>query len=88
MGRKTAGYFIQKSLNILNRNQTDWLDIDVDGIIGSITLYTLNYVPRNRLLNLYKTLNIYQGARYIKIVEKEPLMEFFFNGWLERVWEN
>jgi len=83
MGQGIAATFLQRSLNVLNRDGQDYPDLVADGIIGSKTISTLNNhkAPRNVLL----CLNALQGARYIAICEGNKTQEKFMNGWIQRV---
>lgn len=82
MGPKQAAYILQKSLNILNRNEKDFEDLEVDGWIGEQTLMAYDKVDKFILL---KVLNGYQFIRYVNIAENNPTQEEFFNGWMKRV---
>lgn len=82
-GTATGGMYLQRALNVLNRNGKDYADLIVDGIVGPKTLNVINNHPRtDRVL---KTLNILQGYRYISLSELEKNYEVFTNGWLERI---
>jgi len=81
-GAKTAAKFFQRALNLCNRNQQDYPDILDDGAIGNTTL---SVYARSRKKNIYKTVNLLQGERYMNIVRKTPSQEKYFNGWLNRV---
>lgn len=84
MGVSVAGRFLQRSVNLTNRNAKDAPDLVVDGRIGAKSLAAFDQSEKN-WPNILKTLNILQGARYIDIVERNPSQERFFNGWLNRV---
>jgi lysozyme family protein len=82
-GKETAGMFLQRSLNVLNRNQRDYPDIEVDGIVGSKTIEVLNkHLHPGKIL---LCLNALQGSKYIGICEHNQTQEKFMNGWIERV---
>lgn len=83
MGTGVAARFLQRALNMTNRNQIVYPDLSVDGRIGSKTLQTVNTHPNLRLLN--KILNALQGARYIEIMESAPAQERFATSWFSRV---
>jgi lysozyme family protein len=83
MGKKTAALFLQQSLNLLNRNQKDFKDIIEDGVIGNMTLSTLNNYKNPEVV--VKTLNGFQFMKYIDICERNPSQENNFRGWLTRV---
>lgn len=82
MHPKTAAKFLQRSLNLLNRNERRFKDLKPDGFIGSITLAAYSKVKPNILL---KVLNGLQFQRYLKIVKKDPSQEINFAGWMKRV---
>jgi len=86
MGVNRSVTFLQKSLNVLNRNQKNYNDIIEDGIFGNNTLKTLhkylNYDKPNLIL---KVMNILQGAHYINYMKKSPSQEKYARGWLSRV---
>jgi lysozyme family protein len=83
MGQGVAALFIQRSLNVSNRNGKDYADVDIDGNVGSITVNAVNNHPRPE--QLLKLLNTLQGAKYIAICEANPSQEIFMNSWLSRV---
>ena len=87
MGVGTAIAFLQRSLNVLNR---DGLDVLVDGRIGPATLAAVGALLARRGARgeavLVRALNALQGARYIEIAENHPAQQAFIFGWLaERV---
>jgi lysozyme family protein len=86
MGVNRSVSFLQKSLNLLNRNQKNYSDISEDGIFGNNTLKTLhkylNYDKPNLIL---KVINILQGIHYINYMTKSPSQEKYARGWLSRV---
>lgn len=83
MGQGIAALFLQRSLNISNRNGKDYGDIQLDGNIGPATISTLNSHPRQE--QVLKLLNTLQGAKYIAICEANPSQEIFLTSWLSRV---
>ncbi|HLO59025.1 MAG TPA: glycosyl hydrolase 108 family protein [Lentimicrobium sp.] len=83
MGKNTAAVYLQKAVNLLNRNQKDYNDIKVDGHIGTATLSLVNRYPNSAVL--IKVLNGLQFACYLQICEKDPDQEYNFRGWLNRV---
>jgi lysozyme family protein len=86
VGLKRAVRFMQESLNLLNRNQQDYPDIVVDGLLGERTLEVMrrhlavNRTPRY----LLKVANIVQGGFYLDIMRQNPRQERFARGWLDR----
>lgn len=91
MGVGVGATFLQRALNVSNRNEQDYKDIKVDGKIGPNTIKALdNYIKRNGILGLrklYISLNILQGNKYFSICENNPKQEKWFNGWMARVME-
>lgn len=86
MGTGRAAKFLQKALNLLNKNGRIYSDIVVDGRMGPNTLRAvascLSYRGNSYL---YKIMNILQGAHYIDYMTKSPTQEKFAYGWLNRV---
>jgi len=89
MGISVAGKFLQRALNALNRGGKDFTDIEVDGIIGPMTISVLNNFLKFRGHQgehvLFKILNVLQGARYLEIADKRESSEDFIFGWFQRV---
>jgi lysozyme family protein len=83
MGTGVAAIFLQRALNISNRNGKDYADFAIDGSIGPKTLDALNH--HHNPTNVLKALNCLQGAKYIAICEANPSQEIFFNSWFSRV---
>jgi lysozyme family protein len=83
MGQVIAATFLQRALNVSNRQQKDYPDLVVDGKIGPKTISATNTHPR--IGQLFKLLNTLQGARYISICESNPSQEKYLTGWMERV---
>lgn len=90
MGTGRAAGFLQRSLNALNREQSDFGDLAVDQKIGGGTLLALQVYIRNRGAEgeavLVSMLNCLQGAFYVELAEKRQKDERFVYGWfLHRV---
>mgnify|MGYP006282267077 CR=1 FL=1 len=86
LGRKRAVRFLQKALNLLNRNQQNYPDITEDGVFGTNTMNTLNqYLSMDDVNYLLIILNVLQGNQYIEYMEGNPEQERFARGWLKRV---
>lgn len=81
-----AARSLQRALNALNRQGTDYPDLEVDGLIGQVTLGALGaYLNRRGKEGesvLLKALNCLQGTRYIGLAEKREKDEKFVYGWL------
>jgi lysozyme family protein len=86
MGTSVATTFLQRSLNVLNRNQKDWADLNIDGSAGQMTRNALSSLISRRgkegELVLLKALNCLQGARYIELAERRSANQNFIFGWL------
>jgi len=86
MGVNRSVTFLQKSLNVLNRNQKNYNDITEDGSFGNNTLKTLTiFLNKDKPSLLLKVINILQGMHYINYMTKRPSQEKFARGWLRRV---
>ncbi|MBC8282465.1 MAG: hypothetical protein H8E32_01520 [Nitrospinae bacterium] len=86
MGWRVAGRFLQQGLNLLNRNESLFEDLEEDGLIGSKSIESLKkYLKNDKPELLLKLLNILQGARYIDIMRNNPTQEKYARGWLNRV---
>ncbi len=85
LGVSVASEFLQKAINLLNRNTRLYLDIVVDGIIGSQTLTALNKcIAAYSEKLVFNLLNFYQAKCYIEIMERERTQEIFI-GWFNRI---
>lgn len=82
IGIKRTKKMLQEALNLLNRNEKDFDDLVVDGLIGSKSINAFNKVSK---VNLLKTLRGLQFVHYYTIVTDKKSQEIFFNGWLKRV---
>lgn len=85
-GTGVAGKFIQRTVNVLNRQGRDYADITVDGAIGPVTVHQVKAFIDKRGKQgeaaLLRALNALQGARYIELAEKREKDEEFVFGWL------
>lgn len=87
MGPAVAGRMLQRVLNALNREQKDYPDVKVDGLIGNGTASALGQFlkvrgPRGESVVL-KALNALQCVRYLEISENNPSQEAFTFGWID-----
>ena len=86
MGPAIAAQMLQRALNALNRQQTDYADLKVDGQIGPATLGALQAYLRIRGREgeavLLTALRCLKGERYIDLAERRPANEAFVYGWL------
>lgn len=87
-GPAFAGKSLQRILNSLNREQADYPDIAVDGLIGPATLRSLKSFLAKRggdgTLVIFSALNCMQGAYYVGLAEARPKDEKFLFGWLKQ----
>lgn len=85
MGKAIAVRFLQRALNVLNRQASDYPDITVDGVLGSVSLFALKSFLEKRGKAgegvLLKMLNAQQSVRYIEIAEANQSQETFEYGW-------
>ena len=81
-----AGRSLQRSLSAFNRNEKDYPDLTIDGVIGRMSITALRVFLDKRGLNgetvLLRTLNGLQVERYIELVERRKKDERFFYGWI------
>lgn len=86
-GISRAGTFLQRALNVLNREQVDYNDVVADGVVGPVTIYALRaYLERrgpSAELVMLRALNVLQGAFYIELAERRQKDERFVLGWLK-----
>jgi lysozyme family protein len=86
MGVGTAGTFLQRALNVLNRRGKDYADLKVDGVVGPVSVDDLRAFLMKRGAQgevvMLRALNCLQGARYIEIAERDETQEDFEFGWL------
>jgi lysozyme family protein len=90
MGSATPVKFIQRALNVLNRQGQSFPDIAVDGGVGDLTIGALTAFLRARSADgervLLGMISAQQSVRYIEIAEQQPNDEEFEYGWqLNRV---
>lgn len=85
MGPARAARFLQRVLNVLNRQARDYRDIEVDGRIGPQTAGAAQAFHARRgkaaelvLLRLVEGL---QATRYVEICEADRTQEDFLFGW-------
>jgi lysozyme family protein len=85
-GPAVAVKFLQRSLNVFNRLEQDYNDVEIDGLIGPMTMHALRgfFFKRgsNGVAALLKALNCLQGTYYIELVERRKKDETFVFGWL------
>lgn len=82
VGVRKAATFLQRSLNLLNRNGKDYKEVLVDGKLGENTWTTVNNHKSKETLSIL--LNLLQGAFYVKICEENPKQEKYLHGWIDK----
>lgn len=85
MGTKQSGFFLQRLLNILNKEGTLYPDLVADGSVGPKTIQALRRFLSVRLEGetvLVRALNCMQGMFYISLAERREKDEAFIYGWL------
>lgn len=89
-GVGNAGKFLQRALNVFNREQQLYKDLTVDGVVGPVTVSNLRSYLQARGVDgvtvMTRALNSLQGSYYVDITEKREANEEFTFGWfLNRV---
>jgi len=86
MGVSRAVEFLQKALNVLNRNGKLYDDIGEDGKFGNDTITALSaYLSTDSVNLLLKIMNVLQGMHYVNYMTKNPTQEKYARGWFARV---
>jgi len=80
-----AAKYLQKALNLFNRDGKLFPDITVDGWIGESTLGALEKLKSNDKSALLKCINGLQFMRYYSIANNDKSQENNFVGWMKRV---
>lgn len=84
-GPAVPGPYLQRALNIFNRQGKDYPDIPVDGLMGGRTVAALKSFFQVRGAAgervLLSALLVQLGMRYIQIAESRPQSEDFEFGW-------
>lgn len=85
MGPLWPAYFVQRALNVLNRQAQDWSDIEVDGHFGILSRGALAALLKKRGPEggqvLMSMVRAQASVRYIEIAEHDPRQEVFEYGW-------
>ena len=85
-GQTTGVKFLQRALNVLNRQGSDFPDVAVDGVIGPMTLKSMRQFIAKRGQEGRKALLFMIAAQhsvyYMEIAEKRPANETFMYGWI------
>jgi lysozyme family protein len=85
-GQETAVKFLQRCLNVANRGATFFPDMNVDGLMGRVTINSLRLFLElrgdNGELVMLRALNGLQAAYYTDLAERREKDEEFWFGWL------
>ncbi len=87
MGVEQSAKYLQRTINILNRNlDPDFqTDIKVDGFIGGMTIETLGIcLKKNGVIRTLNIINGFQIKHYLELMEANPKNEKYI-GWFDRV---
>ena len=86
LGVNRAVGFLQRGLNVLNRNGKLYKDLVVDGVFGRRSLAALRaYLKKDKPDYLLKIMNVLQGMHYIHYMTRSPIQEKYARGWFKRV---
>lgn len=85
-GQSTSGKFLQRTLNVLNRNERDYKNVIVDGVIGSVSMGAMNaFLAKRgqdgRKVLLGGTVSL-MSNHFITLAESRPKDEEYVYGWL------
>ena len=85
IGVSKSSKYLQRTINILNKNRSSYNDIKVDGKIGPVSLLALNAsIKSNGIKRIVNVINGYQVKHYIECMERNPVNEKY-TGWFDRV---
>ena len=87
MGPAVAVGFLQRALNVFNRQGRDWTVLACDNQLGPMTegavaAMLARRAPKGEAV-LVKAVNALQGARYIELGEARPANQSFMFGWFD-----
>lgn len=77
--------FLQFTLNILNKDDSNILRLEEDGRFGHKTNTALKYWAEKEEQTILKMLNILQGNHYLNLVSQSSNQKIFIRGWLSRI---
>ena len=92
LGRRNTIRFLQRSLNVLNKQETLWEDVKVDGVYGDKThqgvlTYFVN-LPETRWNTLYFCLIALEGEKYITTAELDPEKQDYIYIWIDHIFKS
>ena len=82
MGVGRGGKIFQEALNLANRNERDYENINVDGAVGPLTISTYRKSRNKR--RLFNIMNFLQAEFYIELMRKNEVYEKYV-GWFDRI---
>lgn len=84
-GTRVAVEFLQRALSRFNRRGKDYPDVEIDGVAGPITTWTLRKFLELRGAKgetaMLRALNAQQGSHYLRIADLREDNEDFMLGW-------
>jgi lysozyme family protein len=87
MGVSWPGPWLQRVLNALNQPMHSFTPLELDGVMGPLTIAALRKVIEKRgadgELVILRALNGLQTVRYLEITENRPANRVFFYGWIK-----
>jgi len=85
MGTDRSIEYLQRTLNVLNKNRLSYNDILIDGDMGIKTLIALGAcIKAAGVKRIVNVLNAFQVKHYLELMEKNPVNEKYL-GWFNRV---
>jgi len=82
MGVLRAAQFVQRTVNILNKDEKLGNNLKVDGWVGA---KTISEIDKYRESYLLKLIILLKAKHYIDIVESNETQEKFIRGWINRI---
>lgn len=87
-GTARVAKWLQRTLNVLNRNETDFADIEADGAMGPMTIAALRAFMALRgadgQIVLLRGIKGFQAVHLVETAERRPKDERYEYGWLSR----
>lgn len=76
---------VQRVLNMLNRDESLYPDLKVDGWLGAKAREAFKFLMEaDDYDNILRWLNVAQGAYYMELLENDPTQEAFARGWISK----
>jgi lysozyme family protein len=83
-GVRSAGMWLQLSMNAFNLSQKLYPNVEADGEVGQGTVKAWNAIPDKKLVSIFLAVEAYQFTYYMNIVERKESQEKFIDGWIAR----